>query len=86
MKRKFFVIVVVLISGLTILSITRISSQSQPKQYRVKLYSGGTVVSTWEALDLGNVDQQTLIFRVGDRKYPRSVRITGTYSIEELPQ
>lgn len=84
MKRKSIIIIAALVLiGLTIFGVTQVTSQSQPRYYTVKLYSGDRVVATWQALDWGKIDDQTFIFSVGDRKYPKRVRIVGTFSVEE---
>lgn len=83
MKRKYLMsiaIAIIIVGGL-LFSIS--SSQSQPKHYIVKLYSGDSVVGTWNALDWGTVDGQTLVFTVGERHNPTRVRINGTFSVEE---
>ena len=86
MKYKSYIIVLLILIGLTIFGITHTTSQSQPKRYVVKLYSGSNMIATWEALDYGKIDGESLEFHFGDRKYPSRVRISGTYSVEEFDQ
>jgi hypothetical protein len=87
MKYKSVIIILFIVAGLAIFGINHSRSQSQPKRYVIKLYSGDQLVATWESFDLGSVnDNNTLLFNVGDRKYPRRVRISGTYSVEEFDQ
>jgi hypothetical protein len=49
--------------------------------WTVRLYSGGEVVGTWEALDLGRVEGESLVFPVEDGVGTRQVRIAGTWSV-----
>ena len=84
MKVKSIIALILIVAGLTIFSVTRSTSQQALKRtYTIKLYSGGNVVATWIARDFGRIDDQTLIFTIGDNFRPRTVRITGTYSVEE---
>ena len=83
MKRTSITVAAIVLIGLSIFTISRTTSQSQPRHYAVKLYSGDKVVGTWQALDWGKIDDQTLVFSVGDVRYPRRVRIVGTFSVEE---
>ena len=83
MKTKILVGLVVAIL-ISILAFSTLFSQSQPKRYTVKLYSGDKTVATWMALDWGHADGQTLVFTVGDRNSPTRVRINGTFSVEEF--
>ena len=84
MKSKSIVGLIALLIGIVIFVFTTSFSQSQPKHYVIKLYSGNNVVATWEALDWGTFDGQSLTFNVGDRHTPKRVKITGTFSVEEF--
>jgi hypothetical protein len=53
------------------------------KKCIVKLYSGSTVVGTWEALNFGQVEGETLVFTIGNDINPKKVRISGPWSVEE---
>jgi hypothetical protein len=53
------------------------------KRCTVKLYSANGIVASWDAMGMGQVEGQTLIFTVGSEVSPRKVRISGTWSIEE---
>ncbi len=68
---------------IAIFVVTKSYSQSQPKHYTIKLYSADRVIGSWEALDWGSVDGETLTFTVGNRSFPTRVRINGTFSVEE---
>ncbi|MFA6439413.1 MAG: hypothetical protein WCX28_08900 [Bacteriovoracaceae bacterium] len=63
------------------------SATPTPVQYNkrcvVKLYSGTSVVATWDALGFGQLEGETLVFTVGSDISPKKVRISGTWSIEE---
>lgn len=83
MKRRSSIGIALLVLVIGSLFFVRSFSQSQPKRYLVKLYSADRVVGTWEALDYGNVDGQSLEFHVGNRSFPTRVRINGTFSVEE---
>lgn len=48
----------------------------------VRLYAGSQVVGTWQALDAGRVDGDSLVFRIDGGVEERVVRIQGTYSVE----
>ncbi|MHB1048478.1 MAG: hypothetical protein ACYC09_00205 [Bacteroidota bacterium] len=84
MKYKSKLGLSIIILSIIIIVFSTSFSQSQPKRYIVKLYSGNTMVATWTALDWGSADGQTLVFTVGERHNPMRVRINGTYSIEEF--
>jgi hypothetical protein len=86
MKIKFLAGVIAVLVLLCIIAHSVTDAQSQPKRYVVKLYSGTSAVATWDALDFGRLDGETLIFTVGDRNFPRKVRISGTYIVEEFNQ
>jgi hypothetical protein len=82
--RKKIVLVLLLISVCIIVCSLAFSSPSPlTKHCIVKLYAGGNVVETWEALDFGQADGQALVFSVGSDVTLRRVRIHGTWSIEE---
>ncbi len=83
MKLKLFVGTVIIAVALFMFAFSSTFSQSQPKHYTVKLYSGNNVVATWNALDWGYADGQTLVFTVGEQNHPTRVRINGTFSVEE---
>ena len=51
-------------------------------RWLVKLYAGSQVVGSWEALDAGRVEGESLVFRVDAGAHDRVVRISGTYSVE----
>lgn len=63
------------------------STATPPPQYSkrcvVKLYSGNTVVASWDALGFGQLEGETLVFTIGNDISPKKVRISGTWSIEE---
>ena len=81
MKTKLFIGFAVL--TVAIFVFTRSYSQSQPKHYTVRLYAADKLVGSWEALDWGTVDGQTISFTVGNRSFPTRVRVSGTFSVEE---
>jgi hypothetical protein len=82
--RKTITLALLLISVSIIVYSFALSSPSpMTKHCIVKLYDGGNVVQTWEAVDFGQVDGQILVFSVGSDPNPRRVRIHGTWSIEE---
>jgi hypothetical protein len=84
MNIKSIIGLLAVITVVLVLLFTTSVSQSQPKHYTVKLYSAnGVVVGTWDAINWGTVDGQTLTFSVGDRNFPNRVRISGTFSVEE---
>lgn len=83
MKTKLFIACIVCILAAAAIVTTTSFSQSQPKSYTVKLYSGENVVATWTAIDWPTADGYTLAFSVGHRSTPKRVRISGTYSVEE---
>ncbi len=73
-------LVVIAVSALfSIVLLMRKSHAGIWKQAIVKLYSDGQVVGTWEAVDLGKVEGNSLVFTIQDNK---KVRICGTYSVE----
>lgn len=84
MKTKLIIACTVCIIAVIAIVTTTSFSQSQPKTYTVKLYSGDTVVGTWTAIDWPQVDGYTLTFSIGHRNIPKRVRINGTYSVEEM--
>ncbi|MBI2429449.1 MAG: hypothetical protein HYV29_11770 [Ignavibacteriales bacterium] len=84
MKTKLFIASAICIFAVVAIVTTTSFSQSQPKTYTVKLYSGDNVVGTWTAIDWPIADGYTLVFSVGHRSTPKRVRINGTYSVEEL--
>jgi hypothetical protein len=84
MKTKLFIACTVCIIAVVAIVTTTSFSQSQPKTYTVKLYSGESVVGTWTAIDWPTTDGYTLAFSVGHRSTPKRVRISGTYSVEEM--
>ena len=86
MKYKPFIIAAMVIGIIVFFAYPTTYSQSQPKRYVVKLYSGDKLVQTWEALDWARDEGETLVFTVGDRHSPTRVRISGTYSVEEFDQ
>jgi hypothetical protein len=86
MEGKLFVGMVVLAMTVLVFTFSNVSSQSQPEHYVVKLYSGANMVATWNALDWGYADGQTLVFTVGEQSHPTRVRINGTFSVEEVEQ
>lgn len=47
----------------------------------VKLYSNGDVVGSWEAVSIGEVEGNSLVFETERKK---KVRISGTYSVEPM--
>ena len=82
MKKQIISILLLTLACIIIYSIA-FSSPPMNKHCIVKLYDGGNVVQTWEAIDFGQTDGQTLIFSVGTDVTPRRVRIHGTWTIEE---
>lgn len=83
MKIRTIIIAIVVIAVAAFVAAPLLS-QSQPKRYVVKLYSGDKMVGTWEAFDFGRLDGQTLVIAYGDRKFPTRLRISGTFSVEEF--
>jgi hypothetical protein len=83
MKKKLFIGTIILVLGIAALSIATPSPTQLTKRYVVKLYSGNSVVGTWEALGAGQVEGTTFVFTIGNDISPKKVRISGTWSIEE---
>jgi hypothetical protein len=83
MKKRIAFILLLIAVSIIACSFTLSSPAPINKHCVVKLYDGGNVVQTWEAIDFGQVDGQTLIFSVGSNVNPQRVRIHGTWSIEE---
>lgn len=84
MKTKLIILSTVCIIAVAAILATTSYSQSQPKTYTVKLYSGAAVVGTWTAIDWPTADGYTLTFNVGHKINPKRMRISGTYSVEEM--
>ncbi len=83
MKKQIISILLLTLACIIVYSIAFSSPPPMNKHCIVKLYDGGNVVQTWEAIDFGQTDGQTLIFSVGTDVTPRRVRIHGTWTIEE---
>ena len=83
MKKKIAILLAVLAVSIFIFGFTASSPSPMTKHCIVKLYAGSNVVQTWESLDFGQVDGETLIFTVGSDVSPQRVRIHGTWSVEE---
>jgi hypothetical protein len=83
MRKSIVIGVIVFLLGVAVYSIATPVPPQYNKRCVVKLYSGNTVVATWDALGFGQVEGQTLIFTVGNDISPKKVRISGTWSIEE---
>ena len=83
MVRKISFALLMLCFCLIVCSFALPSPSPLTKHCIVKLYAGGNVVETWEALDFGQADGEALVFSVGSDVTPRRVRIHGTWSIEE---
>lgn len=84
MKTKLIIACTICILAAVAIVTTTSLSQSQPKSYTVKLYSGQNVVGAWTAIDWPTADGYTLAFSIGHRSTPKRVRISGTYSVEEI--
>ena len=81
---KIFLITLIVIATTTIatnLLTLKVSQADTWKKAVVKLYSSGQVVGTWEALDVGTVEGDSLVFTIDRGK---TVRISGTYSVETI--
>ena len=83
MNKKTVLVILFAITIFFILGLSSSSPTPMTKHCIVKLYAGSNVVQTWESLDFGQVDGETLIFTVGSDVSPQRVRIHGTWSIEE---
>lgn len=83
MKKNLVIGTIILLLGIAAVGIATPSPTQITKRYVVKLYSGNTVVGTWEALGAGQVEGTTFVFSIGNDISPRKVRISGTWSIEE---
>lgn len=84
----FRIRIIISITALLLLaSAALLLAAPEPTQYTkrctVKLYSANGIVASWDAMGMGQVEGQTLIFTVGSEVSPRKVRISGTWSIEE---
>jgi hypothetical protein len=86
MKYRTAIIVGILLISLIAFIITRVMSQVNTNRYAVKMYSGEKVIATWTARDFGRIDGETLIFTIGGDFEPviRQVRISGTYTVEQI--
>lgn len=51
---------------------------------KVVLYSQGRAVQQWTAVGEGKMDQGTYVFAIKDGVGRRHIRISGTFSVEEL--
>lgn len=81
-KRLSLLVLFLLLSG--VLLVTNLPSQGMSKSFTVKLYAeSGQVVGTWKARDIGRVEGSSVVFTAGSDLNPRTVRISGTYSIEQ---
>ena len=67
--------------GLLAPEASRADSNARSK---VVLYSEGRVVREWTAVGTGHMDHGTYVFSVRDGVAVRQVRISGTFSAEEL--
>jgi len=83
MKKKFMLGLFLISACIIVYSLALSSPSPMNRHCIVKLYDGGKVVQSWEAVDFGQVDGQTLVFSVGNDPNPPRVRIHGTWSIEE---
>ena len=83
MKTKTLPVLALAVAILLVFGFTSSSPSPMTKHCIVKLYAGSNVVQTWESLDFGQVDGETLIFTIGSDVSPQRVRIHGTWSIEE---
>jgi len=75
----------VLLGVIALIWVSNAPAQNIDRRAIVKLYSGGKLVSTWEATSVGHLDGNTFVFTVGSPPSPRQVRISGTYSFETIP-
>ena len=83
MKRSIILITIVVIIGFVSFFYSSANSQPNTKNYTVKLYSGGTVVGTWQSFQVGNNDKESITFFIGSQTFPHQVTICGTYSVEQ---
>lgn len=83
MRKNLIIASLVLIICLVVFGTASPTPPQYNKRCVVKLYSGNSVVATWEALGFGQIEGQTLVFSVGNDISPKKVRISGTWSIEE---
>ena len=84
MKRRFAVLAALAaLTTLILLLPGKSHSQNIAPHYLIKLYEGGKIVGTWNALNAGRVDGQSLTFAINDEVNPRTVRIQGTYTVEQ---
>lgn len=83
MRKQLIIAAVVILLGIAGTGIATSNPPGYNKKCIVKLYSGTAVVGTWEALNFGQVEGETLTFTIGNDINPKKVRISGTWSIEE---
>ena len=83
MKRNIMLVVLVVLIGFAGFVYTRAYSQTSTKNYTVKLYSGGTVVGTWQSFQVGSGDRESITFYIGSQTFPHQVTISGTFSVEQ---
>ena len=87
MKRIFaFLVALLAITALLLLLPGKSQSRNISSHYLIKLYEGGKVIGTWTALDAGKVDAQSLTFTINNEVSPYTVRIQGTYTVEQQEQ
>ena len=84
MKNKIVIAALLCTIALSIAVVTRLQSQNIVKSYSVKLYSGGTVVGSWQANQIGESGGESLTFFIGSQTFPKQVKIRGTYSVEQI--
>lgn len=67
--------------GLFVPEATHAAIETQSK---VVLYSQGRAVQQWTAVGQGKMEENTFVFAIKDGVGRRQVRISGTFSVEEL--
>jgi hypothetical protein len=82
MNKRLLAVLVILFVCAAVFS-TATPTPQYSKRCVVKLYSGNTVVASWDALGFGQIEGETLVFTIGNDISPKKVRISGTWSIEE---
>ena len=76
----------VLAVAIVLFWISKAPAQNYDRRAIVKLYSGGQLVATWDATSIGHMDGNTLLFAIGTAPSSTQVRISGTFSVENVPQ
>ncbi len=83
MKRSIIVISLLCSIAMAALLYTNAQSQTSFKSFTVTLYSGGRSVGTWESFQIADKGKDFVTFYIGSQPFPKTVTISGTYSIEQ---